>query len=128
MINALRGEFEAAIGGDLIAFDTALGTVATIEERCGDLPIVELVNKAVFGRRARDQMALLAAAIAATGRSTEEAATLAARASVAETERFILALMGALGFEVTRAVGEGAERPLDGANSGDVGGSSRSAG
>lgn len=124
MINALRGEFEAAIGGDLIAFDTALGTVATIEERCGDLPVVELVNKAVFGRRARDQMALLAAAIAATGRSTEEAATLAARASVAETERFILALMGALGFEIAPRSPEVHERPLDGASNGGAGASS----
>lgn len=123
----MRGEFESEVGGERIAFDTNLGTIAAIEDRCGDLPIVEIVNKAVFGRRARDQMALLAAALGTTGRTIEDADALAARAGVLEAERFILALMSALGFEVARRQQEGAERPLGGASSGAAGGSSPSA-
>ena len=128
MINTLRGEFEATLGGERVAFDTTLGTIAKIEDRCGDLPIVEIINKVVFGRRARDQMTLLAAAITATGRSDGDADALAARASVSEAESFILALMGALGFEVAPRREESVDRPLDGASSGVAGASSPSAG
>lgn len=126
MINSLRGEFQAAIGGEPIRFDTTLGTIASIEDRCGDTGIVEIINKAVFGRRARDQIALLAAALAVKGCGGEEAEARAASASVAEAEAFILALMGALGFEVAPRRLEEA-RPLDGASVGRDGAGSRSA-
>lgn len=127
MINSLRGEYEATLGGETLRFDTTLGTIASIEERCGDLPILEIVNRAVQGRRARDRMSLLAAAIEAAGRSAGEAEALAAAAAVAEAERFILALMGALGFEIAPRAPEVHQRPLDGASSGGAGGSSPSA-
>ena len=102
--NRLRGEYTAILGGEALAFDTALGTVALIEERCGGVSIVEAINKAVFGRRAADQMALIAGALAASGHADPEG--LAARSAAVEAEAFVLALMEALGFEVVRR-GEG---------------------
>ncbi len=45
MINSLRGEFQATLGGEPVAFDTTLGTIASIEDRCGDLPIVDIINR-----------------------------------------------------------------------------------
>ncbi len=127
MSRSLRGTFEATIGGELLRFDTRLGTIAAIEERCGDRPIVEIVNTAVFGRRARDRIALLAATIAATGRDAAEADALAAGATMTETEGFILALMGALGFTVAPRGEEGGSSPLAGASTGADGGNSPSA-
>ena len=125
MINALRGQFEVPIAGGLRCFDTCLGSIAAIEESCGDLSIVEIVNRAVFGRRARDQRALIAAALVTTGEGAAEADALAGRASVAEAEAFILALMGALGFEIAPRR-EGGDVPLAGGSSGAGGGSSPS--
>ena len=126
MTNAMRGEFEAKVGGETVRFDTRLGTIAAIEDRCGDIGIVEIVNKVVFGRRAKDQIALLAAALVTRGCGDEEAEKRATAASVAEAEAFILALMGALGFEIApRRAGEA--RPLGGASDGTDGGSSPSA-
>ncbi len=98
--NPLRGEFTAVLAGQRVAFDTTLGTVALIEERCGGVSIVEAINKAVFGRRAADGMALIAGALGAIGRADAEA--LAARTAAVEAEAFVLALMAALGFEVVR--------------------------
>ncbi len=98
--NRLRGEYTAILGGEVLAFDTSLGTVALIEERCGSVSIVEAINKAVFGRRAADQMALIAGALAASGHADPEAR--AARSAAVEAEAFVLALMEALGFEVVR--------------------------
>jgi hypothetical protein len=121
----LRGTFEAAIAGEPLRFDTRLGTIAAIEERCGDQPIVEIVNAAVFGRRARDRIALLAAAIAATGR--DDAEVLAADATVPEAEGFILALMEALGFTVASRGEESRQGPLAEPSTGDAGGNSPSA-
>ena len=96
--NRLRGEFAATFGDEALTFDTSLGTIALIEERCGGVSIVESINKAVFGRRAADQMALIAGALAATGHG--DADTRAAHSTVVEAEAFVLALMTALGFEV----------------------------
>jgi hypothetical protein len=36
MINSMRGEFEASLAGEMQAFDTNLGTIAAIEDACGD--------------------------------------------------------------------------------------------
>ena len=126
MINILRGDFEVPIAGGLRRFDTCLGSIAMIEDRCGDLSIVEIVNRAVFGRRARDQRTLIAAALITVGHEPAEADTLAGRASVAEAEGFILALMGALGFEIAPRR-DGGDVPLADASSGPGGGSSPSA-
>ena len=125
MTPSVRGTFEATLGGEPLRFDTRLGTIAAIEERCGDQPIVEIVNTAVFGRRARDRMALLAAAIAASGR--DDAEGLAAAATVPEAEGFILALMGALGFTVGPRGEEDRQDPLAGPSAGGAGGNSPSA-
>lgn len=129
--NRLRGEFTAIIGGEMLAFDTALGTVALIEDRCGGVSIVDAINKAVFGRRAADQMALIAGALAAMGHADPE--TRAARSAAVEAEAFVLALMEALGFEVVRkaegsAAGPFAEAPTStGRPPGAAGEASRSA-
>lgn len=111
---SLRGEFEAAVAGELRRFDTRLGTVAAIEERCGDRAIVELIERAVFGRKAKDRLALLEAALAAAGHEGVRAAD----ATVAEVESFILGLMGALGFSV--APRTGATPPTDGGEPGPL--------
>jgi hypothetical protein len=109
--NGLRGEFTAALAGERIAFDTTLQTVALIEERCGGVPIVQVIEKAVFGRRAADMLALIAGALAAQGRADAE--TVAGRAASVEAEAFLLALMAALGFELARRpAGEGTALPL----------------
>ncbi len=125
MTSSLRGEYIATLGGASFAFDTTLGTIARIEEACGGRSIMDIVGEVVIGRRAADQMALLAAALHAAGHA--EAA--AARATVAEAEAFILALMGALGFRLAPR-GEAAapdQSPLAGSNDGDDGANSRSA-
>ena len=108
--NRLRGEYSANLGGELLAFDTSLGTVALIEERCGGVNLVEAINKAVFGRRAADQMALIAGALTASGHDDPE--TCAARTAAVEAEAFVLALMEALGFEVVRKPEESAAGPF----------------
>jgi hypothetical protein len=124
--NPLRGEFSATIAGEPAAFDTTLGTIARIEEACGGRSVLEIVNGVVVGRRAADQMALLAAALQAAGRTPRDAEAAARRATVPEAEAFILALMGALGFKLTPQAGE-AESPLDESSAGAAGASSRSA-
>lgn len=110
-VNALRGEFTAVLAGERIAFDTTLQTIALIEERCGGVPIVQVIEKAVFGRRAADTLALIAGALAAVGR--EDAEALAAQTASVEAEAFMLALMAALGFELARRpAGEGETLPF----------------
>lgn len=124
----LRGTFTASLGGCQASFDTTLGTIARIEEGCGSRSIMEIVNGVVLGRRATDQMALLAAALQATGKSADEAGAAAARATVPEAEVFILALMGALGFKLTaRAEEAEGSGPLDESSAGAAGASSPSA-
>ncbi len=125
-LNPSRGEFEAVLGGAAVAFDTTLGTIAAIEARHGDDTIVAILNKAVFGRRAADQAALIAAALAAMGSAPEAAQALAARTSVTEAENFVLALMGALGFQISSRAeaGGGRDLPLGRASAGGAGGSS----
>ncbi len=119
------------LSGEPLAFDTSLGTVALIEERCGGVSIVEAINKAVFGRRAADQMALIAGALEARGHA--DPGGLAARCAAVEAEAFVLALMEALGFEVVRkgegsAAGPFAMTPTSAATaSGAAGEASRSA-
>ena len=125
MTNSLRGEYSTVIDGAPHAFDTTLGTIARIEEACDGRSILDLLGGVVGARRAADQMALLAAALKANGH-TEAAA---ARATVAEAEGFVLALMGALGFRLTPKDGEGApegQGPLPGSSAGDAGASSPS--
>ena len=110
-VNALRGEFTAVLAGERIAFDTTLQTIALIEERCGGVPIVQAIEKAVFGRRAADTLALIAGALASVGR--EDAEALAAQTASVEAEAFMLALMAALGFELARRLaGEGETLPF----------------
>lgn len=126
MTNSLRGEFAATIAGERIAFDTTLGTVARIEASCGDRSIMAVIGGVVTGRRAGDHIALLAAALAASGHSDPQAG--AAATTVSEAEAFILALMGALGFTLVPRAGEGAAAdPLDGSSAGVAGAPSRSA-
>lgn len=130
MTNSLRGEYKAVIGGVPFAFDTTLGTIARIEEACGGRSILQIISGVVTERRAADQIALLAAALHASGKDAAEAGAAAARATVPEAEAFVLALMGALGFKLTSRAGEdgaGDRDPLDGASAGDGGGSSPSA-
>ncbi len=85
----------------------------------------------MFGRRAADQMALIAGALAALGHADAEAR--AARCAAVEAEAFVLALMEALGFEVVRkgegsAAGPFAETPTaTGKPLGAAGEASRSA-
>ena len=122
--NTLRGEFTATLGGSPVQFDTRLGTVARLEEHCGGRAVLEIVNTVVTGRRAADQMALIAGALQAVGHAEAEA--LAARTTVPEAEAFILALMGALGFELTPHPAEERD-PLDGGPAGGAGGNSPSA-
>ena len=117
--NRLRGEFDAILGGETQTFDTSLGTVALIEERCGAVSIVEAINTAVFGRRAADRMALIAGALAAVGHEEPEA--LAARTTSIEAEAFILVLMEALGFEVVKRPDGSSAGPF-GAAPGETGG------
>ena len=125
MTNSVRGDYTAMLGGIPFTFDTTLGTVARIEEACGGRSIMELVGNVVSGRRAADQMALLAAALRASG----HAEPAAARATVAEAEAFILGLMQALGFRLAPTNGEGATQdgPLAGSNAGGDGANSPSA-
>lgn len=122
---AMRGEFEASVAGTLHRFDTTLASVAAIEERCGDASIVDILNRVVTGRRARDLSDLLAAALVASGLAPDAASGLAGGASLAEAEGFVLALIAALGFEVGRRDRDG-ERPLADASFGGDGGSSPS--
>ena len=129
-VNAMRGEFAAVLGGERVVFDTTLRTVALVEERCGNVPIVAAIEAAVFGRRAADALALIAGALAAMGRPDAEA--LAGRTSAVEAEAFVLGLMAALGFEVARRPGgEATSAPFAPAPSvpkaGDAGAASRSA-
>jgi hypothetical protein len=122
--NALRGEFTAMLAGKPFLFDTTLGTVARIEESCGDRAVVEIVNRVVIGRRAVDQAGLIAAALVTRGCPEGDAAALAARVTVPEAEAFILALMGALGFALQPRTGEGQPgepSPLHGPNAGGAG-------
>ena len=42
LTRSMLGTFDATIGGEPFTFDTRLGTIARIEERCGDKPIVEI--------------------------------------------------------------------------------------
>lgn len=124
----LRGEFTAPIGGKTYSFGTTLGAIAQIEANCGDRSIMEIVGSVVSGRRAAEQLALIAAALKVTG--VTDAETVAATADVPEAEGFTLALMGALGFRLTPRGGEGSSAdapPLPASNAGGAGASSRSA-
>lgn len=127
MMNALRGDYAATLAAVPYTFDTTLGTIAQIELACGDRSITEVIGGVVNGRRAADQIALLAAALGAAG--VADAQSVAKHASVPEAEAFVLALMAALGFRLTpRSADEGVDQgPLDGSNAGDAGASSRSA-
>lgn len=132
VINTLRGEFEAAIGGAFFRFDTRLSTIASIEEACGGRPIVEVLNGIIVGRRAKEQIPLIAAALAAADPRPDDPGALAATATVGEAEAFILALVFALGFTVAapvRGAGEASREPgpLAGSPPGGGGGNSRSA-
>lgn len=131
MINRLAGEFDAVLAGERHRFDTMLATVARIEEACAGPPIVEILDRAALGRRARDHLALIAAALTAQGRlAAAEAEALAGRATLAEAEAFALALIRALGFEIVRREGaeapSGESRPLPAASAGAGGGPSPS--
>ena len=129
MTNTLRGEFDATIGGEFCAFDTTPRHDRA--HRGGLRRALDHGDR----RRRRDRAAgpptrspLLAAALA-RGRGTRRPQALAARATVAEAEAFILALMGALGFTAGAARGGGGtdQSPLDGSSDGDAGANSRSA-
>ena len=127
-VNTLRGEFTTPIAGEPCRFDTRLATIAAIEEACGDRAVVEVLNGIVLGRRARDLIPLIAAALAAAEPWRADPQGQAAQASVEEAEAFVLALILALGF----SIGEGRReppdaRPLDGAPDGGAGANSRSA-
>jgi hypothetical protein len=126
-INTLMGEFEVTVAGKLRRFDTRLSSIAAIEEACGDRPVVDVLNAIIAGRRAKDLMPLLAAALAAADPSCD-AESLAAEATVGEAEAFVLAFIFALGFTVgATAQGEGRSVPLDGPHNGATGAPSRSA-
>jgi hypothetical protein len=128
MINPLRGEFEAVLAGESCRFDTRLATIAAIEAACGNRAVVEVLNDIILGRRAKDQMALIAAALASVDPQREDAEQCAGRATVGEAEAFILALVFALGFTITAPKGEkGESHPLAGPSAGGAGGSLRSA-
>lgn len=126
-VNALRGEFIASIAGEPCRFDTRLATIAAIEEACGDRPIVEVLNGIVLGRRARDLIPLVAAALSAAEPWRADAAEVAAQATIEEAETFMLALLVALGFTVEQGHGEASPPPLDDGTDGDGGASSPSA-
>lgn len=128
-INTLRGEFEATIAGELCRFDTRLSTIAAMEAACGDRAIVEVLNGIIVGRRARDQIPLLAAALASAEPPHPRPEDLAAKANIGEAEAFVLALIFALGFTVGAGSAKGGDGgPLDGTSTGGAGGSLRSAG
>ncbi len=129
VINAIRGEFQTPIAGRLFRFDTRLSTVAAIEDACGDRAIVDVLNGIITGRRARDQIPLIGAALAAAVPEPDEPAALAAQASAGEAEAFILALVFALGFSIAApaAAEDRQASPLAEPSAGDAGGSSRSA-
>ncbi len=126
-LNALRGEFAASIAGEPCRFDTRLATVAAIEEACGDRPIAEVLNGVILGRRAKDLMPLIEAALRAADPWRDDPALLAAQATVEEAEAFVLALILALGFTVGGRTEGSDAPPLDGAPDGGAGASSRSA-
>ncbi len=126
-INTLRGEFDAMIAGELCRFDTRLSTIAAIEEACGGRAIVEVLNGIILGRRAKDQIPLIAAALKAADPWRDDPEALAAEATVGEAEAFVLALVFALGFTVGSGPREGRDDdPLDRASDGGAGGNSRS--
>jgi hypothetical protein len=128
MINTQRGEFEATVAGELCRFDTRLSTIAAIEAACGNRAVVEVLNGIILGRRAQDQIDLIGAALACADPPRADAEDLAARATVAEAEAFVLALVFALGFKVAARQGESeAGDPLDHPGAGVAGESSRSA-
>ena len=128
VINSLRGEFETTIAGELRRFDTRLSPIAAIEEACGGRAVVEVLNGVILGRRARDQIPLISAALAASDPERDDAEERAAPATVGEAEAFVLALVFALGFKVAdRGTGEGAGVPLDASRNGRAGASSPSA-
>ena len=125
--NTMRGEFQTAIAGELRRFDTKLSTIAAIEEACGGRAIVEVLNGIILGRKARDQILLISAALAAADPARFDAEERAAQASVGEAEAFILALVFALGFKVAdREASGGPGVPLDAASNGPAGASSLS--
>ena len=128
VVNTMRGEFEAAVAGEFFRFDTRLSTVAAIEAACGDRAIVDVLNGIIAGRRARDQIPLIEAALAAADPACENVAALAGRATVGEAEAFILALIFALGFTVgAKGEAAGGPAPLDARSNGASGAASRSA-
>ena len=126
LINTMRGEFEATIAGARHRFDTRLGTMAAIEAACGDRAVVDVLNAIIVGRRAADQIPLLAAALAGADPAPDDPDRCAAEATVGEAEAFVLALIFALGFKVGEG-GAGAKTPLDAATSGGDGAPSPSA-
>ncbi len=127
MINTMRGEFEALIAGKRYRFDTRLSTVASIEAACGDRAVVDVLNGIIVGRRVRDQIPLLGAALACADPAPEDPTQAAAQATVGEAEAFILALVVALGFKVGAREGRGGTQPpLDDPASGGNGGPSPS--
>ncbi len=126
-INPMRGEFAVLVAGELCRFDTRLATIATIEAACGDRPIVEVLNGIIAGRRARDVIPLLSAALAAADPPHPDGDALASRASIGEAEAFVLALIFALGFTVGRDGEGGNQPPLPQTSPGALGGSSPSA-
>ena len=126
-INALCGEFTATLAGVPHRFNTTLGTIATLEALCGGRSVMEIVGTVVSGRRATDQLALIAAALQAEG--VADAATIAAAVDVPEAEAFTLGLMEALGFRLVPRGGEASPAepgPLAGSTDGDAGASSPS--
>ncbi|WP_131194927.1 hypothetical protein [Lichenihabitans psoromatis] len=129
LINPLSGEFQTSIDGTMCRFDTRLATIAAIETACGDRAIVEVLNGVILGRRAKDQIAVIAAALAAVEPGRDDAEERAARATVNEAEAFVLALVFALGFSIASSQAEARAdgRPFDGPSAGANGESSRSA-
>ena len=112
----------------MIRFDTRLSTVAAIEQACGDRAVVEVLNRVIAGRRARDQIPLIAAALAAADPAQADPESVAASATVSEAEAFVLALVFALGLTVAGERREGnGDGPLDRTSDGADGASSRSA-
>lgn len=125
VINTARGEFETAIAGEMVRFDTRLSTVAAIEQACGDRAVVAVLNDIIAGRRARDQIPLIAAALAAADPARPDPEAFAASATVGEAEAFLLALVFALGLTVAGERREGGtEVPLDRLSDGADGASS----
>lgn len=128
VINTARGEFETAIAGEMVRFDTKLSTVAAIEQACGDRAVVAVLNDIIAGRRARDQIPLIAAALTAADPARPDPEAFAASATVGEAEAFVVALVFALGLTVAgERRGGGIEIPLDRSSDGTDGASSPSA-